>query len=329
MTKPDITQIPVADIIGSAIANKEKWERGHYIGASEIAACPLKLYWDKTEDDGFRGNGKTERGHAIEVALIRLLKKGGLDIRYHAGHVDHQKELTAEGYPVRAHPDGIVYKSRKPWAVLEVKSVSTDRFRQLKEPDESWVVQARLNAWMAKLPTALLVAVDASDLENVKEWRFDAFGDTEAKMWLEKARKIYAAIDVGIEPLPEPSAQHCRWCTWAERCEERWIPDDEAKDKTVEVPELTEALEKMKEASRMEKEAKEIKKAYRPLVIEAAKEHDAANLVAGHVLAKITTRKPSVTLDKKKLMADHPEIDFKAYEKVGKPSLSLTIKEMS
>lgn len=45
------------------------------------------------------------------------------------------------------------------------------------------------------------------------------------------------------------------------------------------------------------------------------------------VVAKLITRKASVRLDTKQLMAEHPEIDYESYKKVGKPTLSLTIKE--
>jgi|GEM_PF-5506438 len=317
----------IREIINRAIYAKERWDRDDYVGASEIAKCPLDLYYAKSEDDGFRGNGKTERGHAIEVALIRLLKKGGMDIRYHAGHVDHQKELAMEGYPVKAHPDGIVYEKRKPAAVLEVKSVGTAAFRALTAAKESWIVQARLNAYLAGVPKALIVAVDASDLENVKEWRFDAMSETEAKEYGEKAKAIFAAIELGIEPEPEPSAENCKYCHWKERCANRWIPDDEAKTKEVEAPEIADAVEAMRKAKELKDEAKALESWAKPAILEAAKSRDAGRLKAGGFVAVVTPRKGSVRLDTKRLKAEHPEIEWSEYEKRGADTVALTIKE--
>lgn len=314
--------------VQTAIQNKEKWERSHYIGASEINKCPLDLYFSKTEDDGFRGNGKTERGHAIEVALIQLLKKGGIDIRYHAGHVDHQKELTHDEYPVTCHPDGIIYQDKQQIAVLEVKSVGTDAFRRLYEPQESWVIQSRFNAYMALLPTALLVAVDASDFENVKEWEFEAMTHFEAEQYLHKSKKIMSAIELEIEPIAEPSVSNCRWCSWVDRCQNTWVPDEEAKVKEVEIDDLKPALETLSKAKEMQTEAKEMEKSAKAAIMNAAKSHDAARLRAGQFIAILEPRKGRVSLDAKKLFVEHPEIDKADYEKQGAASVALKLKEL-
>jgi len=330
--------------IEAAIRSKEKWDRSHYVGASEIGGCPLKIYYDKTEDDGFRGNGKTERGHALESAVISLLKRGGMDIRhYDNGHTNKQKEFSHPDYPVTVHPDGIIFGHRKrphkrdpartvtePFkvAVLEVKTVGTDAFRSLSEPSASWVTQTRFNAFMAGVPSGLLVAVDASDLENVMSWELEAMTEVEAAALLEKAKRIMAAKEIGIEPMAEPSADNCRWCGWKERCERRWIPDEEAKENEAEAPEIEDAVEKMNRAKALKDEAKALESEAKPAILSAAQEHNAARLKAGSFLAIVEPRKGRVTLDTKRMLADHPEIDRAAYEKQGAPSVAIKLKEI-
>lgn len=330
--------------IQTAISNLEKWDRSSYIGASEIGGCSLKIYYEKTEESDFRGNGKTERGNALESAVISLLKRGGMDIRfYNNGHTDKQKEIRHSAYPVVVHPDGIIYEGRerphkrdpartvKEWftvGVLEIKTVGTDAFRNLSEPSASWVVQTRFNAYMANVPTGLLVAVDASDLENIKEWEFEAMSETEAKGLLEKAQRIMAAKEIGVEPMAEPSPDNCKWCGWKDRCEKRWIPGEEAKEKEIEAPEVEDALLKMAKAKKLKGEAKELEDTAKAEVMNAAKTHDAARLKAGGLMVIVEPRKGRVSVDTKRLFVEHPEIDRAVYEKQGAASVALKLKEI-
>jgi hypothetical protein len=330
--------------VQSAIYGAEKWDRSSYVGASEIGGCPLKIYYEKTEDSGFRGNGKTVRGHAIESALIALLKRGGMDIRfYDNGHTNRQKEIKHPVYPVIVHPDGIIYKSHeRPHAkiegktvkesfedaILEVKSVGTDAFRNLKEPAPGWVVQSRFNAFMVGVPRALLVAVDASDFENIIDWTFEAMTAEEADAYLEKAKRIMAAKEIGVEPIAEPTSDNCKWCDWKERCERRWIPDEEAKAAEAEAPEIEDYIAKMNRAKELKDEAKTLESEARPAILQAAQAHNAARLTAGGFRVIVESRKGRMTLDTKRMLADHPEIDRAQYEKQGAASIALKIKEM-
>ncbi|NPA64471.1 MAG: hypothetical protein GXO16_05810 [Epsilonproteobacteria bacterium] len=343
-TKTHESIIPqnLKDVVRRAFLSRQQWDRSGYVGASEIAYCPLKIYYDKVEPDGFTGNGRTERGHAIEVALIRLLKEGGLDVRYY-GH--NQKEFKHTDAPLVAHPDGIIYEAferphkkdpsktvtdHKEMGVVEVKSLGSEYFRQIKEPLSSWVVQTRLNAWMAGLPKALLIAVNASDLEDLKWWEFEAMSDEEAKVYVEKAKKIFAAIELGVEPIAEPSQESCKWCAHKGKCHTRWVPSEEAKAKEVEADDATkEAIAKMIEAKELKAKAKELEDEAKAKIIEAAKENEAAKIVGDGAIAIIEHRKGRTTIDTKKLFAEHPEIDRSKYEKKTKDSVVIKIKEIA
>ena len=320
-------KLTAKDAVIRALLNKEKWDRTKFVGASEIADCPLKIYFNKLGKSEFKGNGKTERGRAIEIALISLLKKGGMDIRYHDGHVNHQKEIKHPDFPVMVHPDGIIYKNNKPYAVLEVKSVGSEYFRKIKEPLNSWVTQARFNAYMARLDKALLVAVNANDLEDIKEWEFKAMDEAEALSFLEKAKKVMAAVEMEIEPFAEPSEERCKWCEFKNECANRWIPDEEAKNNEVETNEAYDALEKLKEAKELKEKAKELEEVAKAEILELAKKHNATKIKWGSLKAIVETRKGRVTIDTKKLFAEHPEIDKSKYEKVGKPITAIKFKE--
>ena len=319
--------INLKDVVTRAILNKEKWDRSKFVGASEIADCPLKIYFNKIGKSEFKGNGKTERGRAIEIALISLLKKGGLDIRYHDGHVNHQKGIKHPDFPVVVHPDGIIYQNSKSYAVLEVKSVGSEYFRKIKEPLNSWVVQTRFNAYMAGLKKAVLVAVNASDLEDVKEWEFDAMDEIEALALLEKAKKIMTAVEMGIEPFAQPREDRCKWCEFKNECSNVWKPSEEAKEKEVETDEVKEPLEKLKKAKELKDEAKELETQAKAQILNTAKKYEAAKLRSGNLLAIVETRKARVTIDTKKLFAEHPEIDKSKYEKTGKPVVAIKLKE--
>ena len=319
--------INLKDVVTRAILNKEKWDRSKFVGASEIADCPLKIYFNKIGKSEFKGNGKTERGRAIEIALISLLKKGGLDIRYHDGHVNHQKGIKHPDFPVVVHPDGIIYQNSKSYAVLEVKSVGSEYFRKIKEPLNSWVVQTRFNAYMAGLKKAVLVAVNASDLEDVKEWEFDAMDEIEALALLEKAKKIMTAVEMEIEPFAQPREDRCKWCEFKNECSNVWMPSEEAKEKEVETDEVKEPLEKLKKAKELKDEAKELETQAKAQILNTAKKYEAAKLRSGNLLAIVETRKARVTIDTKKLFAEHPEIDKSKYEKVGKPVVAIKLKE--
>ena len=320
-------KLSAKNAVTRAILNKEKWDRSKFVGASEIADCPLKIYFNKIGKSEFKGNGKTERGRAIEIALISLLKKGGLDIRYHDGHVNHQKEIKHSNFPVMVHPDGIIYQNNKPYAVLEVKSVGSEYFRKIKEPLNSWVVQARFNAYMAGLKKAVLVAVNASDLEDIKEWEFEAMDELEALALLEKAKKIMTAVEMEIEPFAEPSEDRCKWCEFKNECSNVWMPDEEAKEKEVETDEVKDALEKLKKAKELKDEAKELETEARAQILNTAKKYEAARLKSGYLVAIVETRKARVTIDTKKLFAEHSEIDKSKYEKIGKPVVAIKLKE--
>jgi hypothetical protein len=322
-----LKEFKLKDAVTRAILNKEKWDRSSFIGASEIADCPLKIYFNKIGKSNFKGNGKTERGRALEIALISLLKKGGIDIRHHDGHVNHQKEIKHPDFPVIVHPDGIIYKENKPYAVLEVKSVGSEYFRKINEPLNSWVVQARFNAYMAGLKKAVLVAVNASDLEDVKEWEFEAIDEAEALKLLEKAKKIITAVEMGIEPFAEPSADRCKWCEFKNECSNVWVPDEEAKEKEIETDEIKDALEKLKKAKELKDEAKELETEAKAEILNTAKKYDASKLASGDLIAIVETRKSRITIDTKKLFAEHPEIDKSKYEKTGKPVIAIKLKE--
>ena len=319
----------VQEAVRKALTNSEQWNRRSYIGASEISACPLELYYKKSGGDDFRGSGKTVRGHAVERAFVQLLKKGGLDVRYHDGHVNHQRELIFSGYPVVAHPDGIIYEKGKPAAVLEVKSVSSMLFQKLDSAYERWIIQSRLNAHLAGVKKAVLAAVDASDFERVKEWSFVAMSEAEAQELGEKAKRIFQAIELGIEPAAEPSADNCKYCSFADRCANRWIPTVEEKETEVEADEVKDALEAMRRVSELKEEIKQLEKWAKPELLSFAKEHKAGRLKAGGLLAVLTPRRGSVRLATKKMKAELPDLPWEKYEKKSADTIALKIKEVN
>jgi len=130
-----------------------------------------------------------------------------------------------------------------------------------------------------------------------------------------------------IELFAEPSEDRCKWCEFKNECSNVWMPNEEAKEKEVETDEVRGALEKLKKAKELKDEAKELETEAKAEILNVAKKYEAARLKSGNLIAIVETRKGRVTIDTKKLFAEYPEIDKSKYEKVGKESIAIKLKE--
>jgi len=172
--------------------------------------------------------------------------------------------------------------------------------------------------------------VSASDLEDLKWWELEAMSETEARAYIEKAKKIFAAIELGVEPIAEPSQESCKWCAHKEKCHTRWLPDEAAKEREVEADDETQtAIEKLLEAKNLKAKAKELEDEAKAAILQKAKESEAAKIVSPNAVVSIIRSKGRVSIDTKKLFTEHPEIDRSRYEKRGKDTISIKVKEIA
>jgi len=171
------------------------WEERGYLGMSQIWRCPAELY-DFLVDGRGKPGGRQARycyeGYLHQRDMMARLE--GMEVLNGSG-----RELAAEwDERFRGHTEGELEDG----TLLEVKSVSTERFAVVKERKraaQSHYEQVQMYMLYGGYEEAVVVykCRETGEVWPIKVW---AHEPTQRRLE-DKARAVLAAVDVGERPV--------------------------------------------------------------------------------------------------------------------------------
>lgn len=298
--------------MSTAIQKREEFlaERRSYIGASDIAAIlgvdehktALDLYNEKLGLVApFGGNNQTKRGQKLEeVAAKEYMEATGRKVQR------RQTELIHPGHKfIRGHIDRRVVGDKRP---VEFKCPSRGMFYKMRRDGlpMAQIVQMQSYLWLDKSAVGDF-AIFCADTWELLPFTIEA--QPEVFEQIERAAVIFWTEHVLKQVPPIPVEADRPALDFAKVAGEVLHVDD---------PEFIEAAQLLQEAKQLENDGK--------LLYEIAKQR-IITFVGGQFgkyqgagLRLSYYQSPGhASFDKKRLAAEHPEIDLSKYEKRGQP----------
>ncbi len=293
---------------------KNLGDRSSYIGASDVAGCLLKAYWNKKEEVEYDVSSliRFERGHIAENIIKKVLN-GKVDYEYQLEITDNISDVE-----IRIHPDFVV-KGRKEIVVLEIKT--TNNIPEM--PYQSWVLQLQFQMGFIKkinpnkAVRGILVAIDLSG--DVKSFEVE-YNDELFEVALARAEKLANAMKNGeIEGLAEEQL-YCSSCPFKSKC-----PLFQAEEIKEEV--LLEDVEMLKNLKKQKKEVEDKIKEIESQLIEYLNSKEIKKVKVGNNVVSVVKGGEYETLDTTSLKKDpiYEEL-LKKYKKTYFRKDSLRIK---
>lgn len=261
---------PFFDAVEEGLRNTDSGlgDRSTYVGASDIGQCLKKSYLSKFDEEDFDFEQLLifERGHIAEGIYIKGLKNNP---RKDAFSFKKQVKFVGrdEWAFLRTHLDLHVNFPREDVAV-EGKTFRTEL--PDGKPRLSWIYQNHIQMWLAGESTGRKTRgiIAAIDLNTAKRHEFSVvFSEILLQQAKDRALKLWNAMQSRTEPEGEVS-DLCAYCPYKMSCN-TLLKNGE------KLPEEVDAMiNEIKELSKAEKRAKELKEAVKAFM-------DAANIKRG------------------------------------------------
>jgi len=283
-------------------------DRRRYLGGSDLAAIlgvdeyktALDVYNEKLGlVMPFEGNRQTERGQKLEdVAAREYAEKTGRKLHRRSTELIHPKYDF-----IRGHIDRRVVGDKRP---VEIKCPSRGMFYKIKREGlpNSWILQMQAYLWL-----------DGSDVGDFAPFCADAWEILPFEVKADP--KLFIAIEsIAVE-------------FWTEHVLKQIPPAAVPADKPTlefekvggevvyrEDPEFAEAAQLLREAKQLERDGKELyelaKRRIKDVLHGRFGKYQGAGLRLSYYLSPGFPK-----FDKKRLAAEHPEINLSAYENRG------------
>ncbi len=201
-------------------------DRSEFLTSSQVATCLRQSYFEKHADqfphEGFRGNGYTERGHAIEAWLVsKLLLLTGRGFKfYFIGEM--QRSFYDPILGLSGTPDGVIEFPNGQRVLLEFKSFDP-RSNTNNFPRRKHVLQTQQNMFLVNqclgwdISEAIIFYINASDVFDCYEFPI-AYDEKEVELCKQRALLLWEAD--GPEDL-EPEGiltGDCEYCPAFRHC---------------------------------------------------------------------------------------------------------------
>lgn len=204
------------------VKSDEEMYREHYIGASAISYCGVKIYHDYVKDlpitpEDFSVQTKRifRLGHILESELLHLIKLGG-------GLVTGT-QLSFKDFDgiFRGHCDGILDKS----SILEIKSMNDASYnvfsscktqKDIAKEFKSYYIQINLYTHYFNKPDGFILAYN----KNTSE--VGAFRVVKDLAIIEQARQKAKSIcyaKSATELVKYINEEECIWCPYKKLCQ--------------------------------------------------------------------------------------------------------------
>lgn len=195
------------------IDNQEVKERSGFY-ASEAGKCSRAIYYDfikaPKEDFSIETLRKFLTGNVIHEKLQKILKDTGILI-------SEEQATPQNEFNIHGRCDAII-KLNNQKQVLEIKSIASYGYRQLKEAKDDHILQLQVYLHFFKIKSGYLLYEnkDSSDLK-VFEIKYDF---NLAKKVIKKFSNIQTALEKKEVPEREfeKSAWQCRYCNFQKHC---------------------------------------------------------------------------------------------------------------
>ncbi len=162
---------------------------------SSLHKSPRELYWhyllgDTGQDVEPRVLRIFDNGHGVHTRLQAYLKETG---------VLRRSEVPVENrdYEIKGHTDGIIRVNGVD-AVLEIKSMNSNRFYSCYEPKPDHLIQVNIYMFCLGIPRGCILC-ECKDNQELKEFYVRQSPEVLTPM-LEKIRFVQACVRAGKEP---------------------------------------------------------------------------------------------------------------------------------
>lgn len=298
--------------MSTAIQKREEFlaERQSYLGASDMAAIlgvdqyrtALDVFNERLGlTEPFDGNKQTERGLKLEnVAAQEYAEATGRKVHRRRTELVHPKYDF-----IRGHIDRRVVGDKRP---VEIKCPSRGMFYKIKR-------EGLPMAWIVQMQTYLML--DGSPVGDFAPFCADAWE--------------ILPFEVPAQPEVFERIEHAAVIFWTEHVLKNTPPDPVEADKpaiefqkvagevqSVDDPAFLEAAELLREAKQLELDGKQLYDIAKERIVQAV--GGQFGKYQGGGLRLSYYQSPGYPkLDKKRLQAEHPEIDLSRYENRGAP----------
>lgn len=325
--------------------NREQWleMRRLAIGSSEMPILWLGENYGKDASYLWRSkmglelheeirSDDIERGNTYEpICLQKIAERWGGTVHAAADDADKWARFyrRIEGRPLHGNIDGTWIDPQGNAWVLEVKAPRQFRASRMRAtgPEDAWKVQAYHLAGIVDACGApgiapgqvagVIIAVYESDTTQVQRWEYALTPDSRewiAEMFLTAEAWWEAHVVANVPPNRAPARPVPATPVQKGKAADRYVVvEGEGWERSARTYEL--AVQRRKSAEAAEDRAKALLK-------EAMNLTNLNAVKVGTIKFAITETKGRVSLDEKLLRAEHPELDWPRYQKIGNPSTS-------
>jgi len=287
----------------------EEWltERRTGIGGSDVPSVlgisrwttPYELWEEKTgRSAGVEENDVMSLGKYLEPYIAKkYTEKTGRKVQ------ERHMSFVHPEYPfMRANLDREILKDKRGVGILEIKALGSFPFRKLKMSgiDNMYICQLQHYLFVTGRSWGAFAVMNRDNGELI---HFDVEPDkTFQDLILEKCIEFWKYVEADTPPPRDDATEN--------------IPDDNGEIVNVSGNEWEKTINHYKEMSNLASQASELKTEAEDKLKELIGDKPAVEGYGLRVYYKAS--KPRTSLDKKKLITEHPEIDFTQYEKLSK-----------
>jgi len=227
------------ELIDKFYLSREKDRDQHHFYITDAGRCPRSLFF----------KFKKAPREAMEAKILRMFDHGDYIHQLIMKPLFGMREINVVASEVNIPPQELIsgradaiLSDGKDLYVLDIKSMNSMVFRNLKEPKEENMDQIQLYLHYFKVQKGILLYVN-KDTQELKEFEV-AYDKNRAEVLLRGLSGIKIKIDANIIPdriLGYPDDWQCRYCQFKEICimagvgEIKW---EQFKSKIEKVPEL-------------------------------------------------------------------------------------------
>lgn len=188
-----------------------------YFHVSQLGGCSRVIYDHANGYEEAMENKSLlifQTGHLYHAMIQGYLARAGVVI-------SEEQELVSEEHKIKGSCDNIVQVLAYP-EILEIKTINTDKFKDLQGALVAHVLQAMTYAWLSGLTKSVIILYIDKNTSQIKEFRYP-YNQTLIDEMLEKLAHIKKSLETKNLPtefldLDCAMGYWKRWCYRVSEC---------------------------------------------------------------------------------------------------------------
>ena len=290
--------------------------------ASKIGFPCVRNLWYAANDYEGRTSSRSQRifdvGNALEPMVVKWLREDGWEVEYNPGSQNAAFEVVVpvEGGELRGHPDAFISKGETRNALIDIKTMNDRAFRLWKSDGTVKKYPQYVDQLHVYATGAMNTGHEVNGLgvvginKNTSEMWIDFFDYSQARADLIqiRAESVCAFTDPPTSDCPSQdwACGYCEFSHLCELCKKKKAPIGEDVV-TTEDSEIIGAMELLRDARAMSKEAEGLEKAAKATLDERVRAQGMKSISGGgYVLTFKETTKSG--FDQAAFKKAHPEM---------------------